>query len=86
MSFILEKRKKSNKINRLQMKVFFLPNTSKRTGEQPRRNAISKNPLCNFIEITPTHGCVHENPQHIRRTPLSRRTSLGDCFCMSKEF
>ena len=38
MSFILEKRKKSNKINRLQMKVFFLPNTSKRTGEQPRRS------------------------------------------------
>ena len=35
------------------------------TGEQTRRNAISTKPLCNFIEITPTHGCapsIHITP------------------------
>ena len=34
----------------------------KPTGERPRRSAISTKPLCNFIEITPTHGCTPENP------------------------
>ena len=52
---------------------------SKPTGEQPRRSMISAKPLCDFIEITPTHGCAPENPQHTRRTPLPRRTPLGDC-------
>ena len=56
---------------------------SKPTGEQPRRSAISAEPLCNFIEITPTHGCTPENPQYIRTTPLPRKTPLGDCSCMS---
>ena len=59
---------------------------SKPTGERARRSAISTKPLCNFIEIRPTHGCAPENPQDIRRTPLPRRTPLGDCSCMSKEF
>ena len=49
---------------------------SKPTGEQPR----------NFIEITATHRCAPENPKYTRRTPLRRRTTLGDCSCMSKEF
>ena len=40
---------------------------SKPTGEQPRRSAISTKLLCNFTEITPTHGCSPENPQHTRR-------------------
>ena len=59
---------------------------SKPTEEKPRRSAISTKPLCNFIEITPTHGCVPENPQYTCRTTLPRRTPLGDCSCMSKEF
>ena len=59
---------------------------SKPTEQQTRRSAISKKPLCNFIEITPTHGCAPENPQYTSRTPLPRRTPLGDCFCMPKEF
>ena len=29
---------------------------------------------------------VPENPKYTRRTPLPRRTPLGDCSCMSKEF
>ena len=59
---------------------------SKPTGEQPRRSAISTRSLCNFIEITPTHRCAPENPKYTRRRPLPRRTPLGDCSCMSKEF
>ena len=61
-----------------------LQTRSKPTAEQPRKSAISTKLLCNFIEIIPTHGCTPENSQHTRRTPLSRRTPLGDCFCMSK--
>ena len=34
---------------------------SKPTGEQPHKSAISTKPLCNFIEITPTHRCAPEN-------------------------
>ena len=49
---------------------------SKPTGEQPRRSAISTKPLCNFIEITPTHRCAPENPKYTRRTSLLRRTQL----------
>ena len=56
------------------------------TGEQPRRSTISKKRLCNFIEITPMHGCTPKNPQNTCKTPLPRRTTLGDCSCMSKEF
>ena len=40
----------------------------KPTGERPRRSAVSTKPPCNFIEITPTHGCAPEestvNPQN----------------------
>ena len=35
------------------------------TGEQTRRNTIPAKPLCNFIEITPMHGCtprIHITP------------------------
>ena len=38
---------------------------SEPTGEQTRRSAIPTKPLCNFIEITPMHGCapkVHITP------------------------
>ena len=59
---------------------------NKPTGEQPHRSVISTKPLCNFIEITPTHRCAPENPKDTRRTPLPRRTPLGDCSCMLKEF
>ena len=59
---------------------------SKPIGEQPHGSVISTKPLCNFIEITPTHRCASENPKYTRRTPLPRRTPLGDCSCMSKEF
>ena len=59
---------------------------SKPTGEQPRRSAISTKPLCNFIEIAPTHRCTPENPKFTRRTPLPRRTLVRDCSYMSKEF
>ena len=59
---------------------------SKPAGEQPRRSAISTKPLCNFMEITPTHRCAPENLKYTRRTPLPRRTPLGDFSCMSKEF
>ena len=51
---------------------------SKLTGEQTRRNAISTKPLCNFIEIRLMHECAPENSHHIRKSPLPRRTPLGD--------
>ena len=57
---------------------------SELTGEQTRRSAIPTKPLCKFIEITPTHGCAPKNPHRTRKTPLPRRTPLGDCSCMSK--
>ena len=57
---------------------------SEPTGEQTRRSAIPTKPLCNFIEITPMHGCAPENPHHTRKTPLPNRTPLGDCPCISK--
>ena len=59
---------------------------SKPTREQACRNTISTKPLCNFIEIKPTHGCAPENPHHTRRTPLSTRKPVGNCFCMSRVF
>ena len=37
---------------------------SKPAGEQPRRSAISTKPLCNFIEITPTHRRAKVYPQN----------------------
>ena len=46
---------------------------SKPTGEQPRRSAISIKPLCNYIEITPTHRC----PPRIQSTP-AEHLSLGE--------
>ena len=38
---------------------------SEPTGEHKRRSAIPTKPLCNFIEITPMHGCaprIHITP------------------------
>ena len=52
---------------------------SKFTGE-PCRSVISTKVLCNFVEITPTHGCILGNSQY------TYKTSLGDCFCMEKSF
>ena len=52
---------------------------SEPTGEKTRRGAILTKPLCNFIEITPMHECAPENPHHIRKTSLPKRTPLGDC-------
>ena len=57
---------------------------SEPTGKQTHRSAIPTKPLCNLIEITPMHGCAPENPHRTRKTPLPRRTPLGDCSCMSK--
>ena len=54
------------------------------TGEETRRSAIPTKPLCNFIEITPMHGCTSENPHHTCKTPLPNRTPLVDCSCISK--
>ena len=31
------------------------------------------------------YGCAPRNPQYTRRTPLPRRTPLGDCSCLLKE-
>ena len=53
---------------------------SEPTGEQTRRSVIPTKPLCNFIEITPMHGCAPENTHHTRKTPLLRRTPYRD-FC-----
>ena len=33
---------------------------SEPTGEQTSRSTIPTNPLCNFIEITPMHGCARK--------------------------
>ena len=33
-------------------------------GEQPHRSAISTKPLCNFMEITPTHRCAPKNSKY----------------------
>ena len=59
--------------------------TKQPPGEQPCRRTISTKLLCNFIEITTTHGCAPDNSMHTRRTPSSRRALLGNCFSMSKE-
>ena len=50
---------------------------NKFTGEHPCRIVISIKLLCNFIEITPRHGCspVHLSPSF--RTPYPRITSGG---------
>ena len=63
-----------------------LQTRSKLIEENLHRSAVLKKLLFNFIEIILTHGCASENWLHTRKTPLSRRTSLGDWFCMSKEF
>ena len=57
---------------------------SEPTGEQTCRSAIPAKPLCKFIEITLMHKCAPENPHHICKTPLRRRTPLGHCSCTSK--
>ena len=46
------------------------------TGEQPRRSTISKKRLCNFIEITPMHGCTpKESTEHLQNTSPWENTS-----------
>ena len=66
-------------IRRSLPEVFYKKNEawSKPTGEQKYRSASWTNPLCNFIKITHTHRHTPKNPQHIHRTPSSRRTPLG---------
>ena len=61
-----------------------VPIQSEPTGEQTCRRAVPTKPLCNFFEISPMLGCTPENPHHTQKIPLSRRTPLGDCSCMSK--
>ena len=63
-----------------------LQTCSKPTGEQQCKSAISTKLFCNFIEITPTHGCTPEKFAALPRLRSSRRTPLGDYFYMSKEF
>ena len=46
---------------------------SQPTGEQTPRIVIPTKPLCNFIEITPMHGCAPENPHQTRKN-----LSLGE--------
>ena len=38
-------------------------------------NQVNKTLLCNFIEITPRHGCSPINLLHIFRTPFLKNTS-----------
>ena len=57
---------------------------SEPTGEQTRRSSISTKPLCNVIQTTLMQECAPENSHHTRKTPLPRKTPLGDCSCMTK--
>ena len=50
---------------------------SKFTGEHPCRTATSIKLLCNFIKVTPRHGCSPVNLLHIFRTPFLKNTSEG---------
>ena len=59
---------------------------SEPTGEQACRSVIPTKLLCNFIEITPMHGCAPEDIHHTRKTPPPGRTPFRDCCCMSKYF
>ena len=61
-------------------------NLKQTTQEQPRRSAISTKPLCNFIEITPTHGCAPENPQHTRRNLSPGEHLWGTASVCQKSF
>ena len=47
---------------------------SKFTGEHPFRIVISRQLLCNFMEIVLLHGCSLVNLLHILRTPLIKNT------------
>ena len=47
---------------------------SKFTGEHPCRIVISRQLLCNFMEIVLLHGCSLVNLLHILRTPLIKNT------------
>ena len=62
-----------------------LQTRNKPTGGQPWRSTILTRLICNFIEITPTHGCASENSQHTGRTISSRVTPLGNCFSIFKK-
>ena len=61
--------------------AFFGKNTlkirSKFTGEHSFQSAISIKLLCNFIEITPRHGCSPGNLLHIFRTPFYKNIYGG---------
>ena len=59
---------------------------SEPTGEQARKSVIPTKLLCNFIEITPMHGCASEDIHRTCKTPLPGRTPFRDCCCMSKYF
>ena len=59
---------------------------SELTGAQSCRSVIPEKSLCNFIEIKLMHGRIPKKSQHTRKTSLPRKTPLGDCSCMSKEF
>ena len=47
---------------------------SKFTGEHPCRIVISRQLLCNFMEIVLLHGCSPVNLLHILRTPFIKNT------------
>ena len=53
----------------------FLKLYSKFTAEHPLQSMISLKLLCNFIEITPCHGCSLVNLLDIFRTPFCKNTS-----------
>ena len=57
-------------LGKVDLKIF-----SKFTGELPCQSVISIKLLCNFIEITPRHGCPPVNLPHIFRTPFLKNTS-----------
>ena len=51
-----------------------LKKCTKFTGENPRRNAISRKLQNNFIEIALWYGCSPVNLRHIFRTPFLKNT------------
>ena len=52
-------------------------------GEHPCRSMISIKLICNFIEITLSHGYCHVNLLYIFRTPFPTNTS-GDLILNKK--
>ena len=54
-----------------------LKTCSKFAGEHSCQSVISIKLLCNFIEITPRHGCLPANFLRISRTPFYKNTYGG---------